>query len=411
LEAAQESYGLAELEIRNQSPQLASLFWPQPLDSRKIQNTILQPDALLLEYSLGERRSFLWAVTRDSLDVFILPSADRLESLAGTVARLSAGYQARLRDPRKEQSYRRALQDLSRALLAPLTSKLANKRILVVPSGVLQYVPFAALPLPAAASFDAPPLGIQNDIAVLPSASVLSELRGMRDKRVPTRSVLVFADPVFDSQDPRVPAKPRSANVGIPLARLPFSRNEASWVAGAAPAGSGARQALGLDANRATLMAADTGSYRYLHFATHYLIDEIHPEQSGLVLSLVDGKGLPDIGLIRLDDLYAGLPQLSCELVTISACSSALGKVRKGEGIVNVARAFFYAGSPRVLLSLWTCEDRAAADLMNLFYQALFRGSPPATALRTARKALWDRGGRWRDPYFSAGFMLYGEYQ
>lgn len=417
MEAAQEAYALIELKIKEKSPQIANLFWPRPKTVAEIQRAVLAPDVILLEYSLGEQRSLLWAVTCDSLEAFTLPDRGRLEALANTVIRLAGDYRTRMRDPASSQSYLRAARAIGDLLLGPVAGKLGSKRILLAPSGVLQRLPFAALPVPGDGGSEAVPLGVRNEITVVPSASVLTEIREMRrDRRVASRSVAVLADPVYNSEDPRAPqntsaASPRAlVPSGLPLARLPFSREEASLVAGAAPPGS-ALVALGFDASRATLMADDIGRYRYLHLATHYLIDEAHPEQSGLALSLINRQGLPDNGLIRLDDLYAGLPPLSCEMVTISACYSAFGKDVRGEGLINLTRAFIYAGSPRVLVSLWACDDRAAAEFMGLVYKAIFSGQRSAAALRAARRAFWDKGGRWRDPYFFGGFTLYGEYE
>jgi CHAT domain-containing protein len=415
LESAQEAYASIELEIKEENPQLAILFWPQPKTVAEIQ-TILAPDSILLEYSLGKQRSFLWAITSDSVESFTLPKSERVETLANTVIRLAGDYRTRMRDPATEQSYRRALRAISDLLLNPVAGKLGRNRILVVPSGALQRLPFAALLVPGGGA-EALPLGVRNEFTVLPSASVLAELRELhRGHRAASRSVVVLADPVYNPEDPRVPPNALATSWknpvprGLPLARLPFSREEALRVAGAAPPGT-ALTALGFDASRATLMSDDIGLYQYVHLATHYLIDEAHPEQSGLVLSLINRQGWPDNGMIRLDDLYAGLPRLSCDMVAVSACSSALGKDERGEGLINLSRAFFYAGSPRVLVSLWACDDRAAAEFMGLLYRAIFGGQHPAAALRATRHAFWDRGGRWKDPYFFAGFTLYGEYQ
>ena len=417
MEAAREAYGLVELEVKEKNPLLASLFWPQPKKAAEIQRDVLAPDTLLLEYHLGERRSFLWAVTSDSLACFILPNRARLEGLSNTVIRLVGDYRGRMRDPAAARSYRQALRSISDLLLGAVAEKLGTKRILVVPSGALQRLPFAALLVPGDIGTDAVPLGIRNELTVLPSASVLAELREVNHgRRNAPRSVAVLADPVYNSDDPRVPQNAGAVAVksavasGLSLARLPFSRQEASVVVAPAPPGT-TLKALGFDASRATLMAEDIGLYRYLHLATHFVIDEVHPEQSGLVLSLINRQGLPDSGLIRLDDLYAGLPRLSCEMVTLSACYSAFGKDMRGEGLINLARAFFYVGSARVLVSLWACEDRATAEFMGILYRGIFSGERPAAALRAARRAFWDRGDRWRDPYFSAGFTLYGEYE
>jgi CHAT domain-containing protein/Tfp pilus assembly protein PilF len=419
LEAARESYGAIEYELREQSPEYASLVWPQPKKAKEIQRGVLDPRTLLLAYSLGEQRSFLWAVTPDSIESFILPGSARLESLAETMIQLAGDYRRRVRDPATARSYHQAARAMSSSLLGPVAARLGRKRLLIVPSGALQRVPFAALFVPGDSAFDAVPLGVRNELTLTPSASALAELRALRRGRPPApRSVVVLADPVFTSGDPRVsrrsaqgfPGDP--AATGIALTRLPFTREEASRVVEFAPPG-GTLQALGFDASRTTLMRDDIGRYRFVHLATHYRIDERHPEQSGLVLSLVDREGRPDNGLIRLDDLFAGLPRLACDMVTLSACNSAFGTDVRGEGLIGLGRAFFYAGSSRVLVSLWPCDDPATAEFMGSLYKAMLGGAgqSPAAALRSARQAFWEKGGRWKDPYYWAGFTLYGEYR
>jgi CHAT domain-containing protein/TolA-binding protein len=419
LDSAREANQRIELEIRQKNPEYANLVWPQPKRLVEIQHHVIDQDTLLLEYCLGDERSYLWAVTPEDVASFTLPRRGYLEGLAKTVVRLAGDYRLRMRDPASARQYRYAVKALGAALLKPVAGKIGTKRILIVASGILQRVPFAALYVPGDSDPDAAPLGVRNELVTMPSASTLAELRETQGGRArPHLSVAVLADPVFDSQDPRVLQKREKGSTatqgpaGLALSRLAFTREEAARILAPMPAG-GSLAALGFDASRTTLMQPKIGGYRFLHIATHYLLDAVHPELSGLVLSLVDRQGLPQSGVIRLDDLYNDLPRLSCDLVTLSACNSGLGKDMHGEGMIALTRAFLYAGSSRVLVSLWTCDDQAAAELMGLFYQAMLAGSgrSPAAALRAARETFWKRGERWRDPYFSAGLALYGEYR
>ncbi|PYU88813.1 MAG: hypothetical protein DMG08_23885, partial [Acidobacteria bacterium] len=134
-----------------------------------------------------------------------------------------------------------------------------------------------------------------------------------------------------------------------------------------------------------------------------------YPELSGLVLSLVDEKGNPQDGFLRLRDIYN--LKLSAELVVLSACDTALGKDVKGEGLVGIVRGFMYAGAPRVVASLWKVDDDATAELMKQFYQRIFQGGlAPAAALREAQIAMWQQK-QWRSPYYWAAFVLQGEWK
>jgi CHAT domain-containing protein len=145
-----------------------------------------------------------------------------------------------------------------------------------------------------------------------------------------------------------------------------------------------------------------------LHFATHGLLNSERPELSGLVFSLIDQKGKPQDGFLRLHEIYN--LQLNADLVVLSACETGLGKEIKGEGLIGLTRGFMYAGAPRVVASLWNVEDLATAEMMKLFYRGIFKdGLPAGAALRAAQLEL-SRQTRWASPYFWAGFALHGEW-
>jgi CHAT domain-containing protein len=149
--------------------------------------------------------------------------------------------------------------------------------------------------------------------------------------------------------------------------------------------------------------------YRFLHFATHGLLNSQQPELSGLVLSLVDEQGQPQDGFLRAHEVYN--LKLTADLVVLSACQTALGKEVKGEGLVGLTRGFMYAGAPRVVASLWRVPDRATAELMKRFYRGMLgEGLPPAAALRKAQIEVWQQG-RWAAPYYWGAFVLQGEWR
>src|SRR5207253_2026523 len=120
--------------------------------------------------------------------------------------------------------------------------------------------------------------------------------------------------------------------------------------------------AIDFQANRATVLNGNLSQYRYVHFATHGLLDSERPGLSSLVLSMVDEKGQPQNGFLRANDIYN--LKLPAELVVLSACQTGLGKDIKGEGLVGLTRGFMYAGAARVVVSLWNVNDKATADLM-----------------------------------------------
>ena len=193
------------------------------------------------------------------------------------------------------------------------------------------------------------------------------------------------------------------------MPRLPLTRLEAASIARLVPSAS-ITTALDFDASRATATGEDIRRHRIVHFATHGLVDSVHPELSGIVLSLVDRKGRAQDGFLRLHDIYN--LQLDADLVVLSACQTALGKEIRGEGIVGLTRGFMHAGVPRVVASLWKVDDRATAELMRRFYEGMLgpRRLPPAAALRAAQVEMAE-SATWGRPYYWAGFVLQGEWR
>jgi len=225
---------------------------------------------------------------------------------------------------------------------------------------------------------------------------------------------------VFDLADERLGAvRPKKENyseflqrsldeTGLGIPRLVFSRREADAITAAAQAGT-VRRALDFNANRAFATSAALGGYRIVHFATHGLLNSEVPELSGIVLSLVNEKGKPQDGFLRLHEIYN--LNFHADLVVLSACQTALGNQITGEGVIGLSRGFLYAGAARVMASLWTVDDRATAELMGRFYRKLLsEHMTPAAALRAAQLEM-QQIPRWSSPYYWAAFELQGEWK
>jgi len=248
------------------------------------------------------------------------------------------------------------------------------------------------------------PLGIGTEIVYVPSASVWGELRSTLQNRSPApRSAVVFADPVFDAGDSRVHAISSAPVVVLP--RLLHANEEAQAIGQAAPARD-TRIITGFEANLDMLRSLDLTQFRYLHFATHAVINDIDPERSGFTLSLVRSDGNSRLGFVSGNDL-AKL-RLRSDLVVLSGCETAIGPFVRGEGIVSLVRPLFQAGTRAVLATLWPVEDEASAAFMKAFYRSALGGASPATALRVAQESL-SQSQRWRDPAFWSGYVLVGD--
>lgn len=436
-------YEEVEAQIRDKNERYAALTQPHQLKLANIQRE-LDPDTLLLEYSLGPEHCYGWAVTDTSITSFDLPQQSEIEETARRVYQLVAtGNTRQTNESLIEQKFRvsqtlaaypAAAARLGKMLLGPIGSLLGRKRLVIVADGVLQYIPFTALPEPRLSGLDDEswqPLIVNHEVVTLPSLSTLAALRTeVRGRPLAEKAVAVFADPVFEKDDPRVKpiAKKAAAKLqaytssrlrqGIPekapkmdetvsFKRLPFSRQEADAILTVVAPGE-TKLVLGFDANLKTVLDPDLRRYRIVHFATHGLLNNSHPDLSVVVLSLVNSSGLPQDGFLRLNEIYN--LDLPAELVVLSACQTALGKESRAEGLIGLTRGFMYAGAPRVMASLWRIDDRAAAELMRYFYEGMFRQHlPPAAALRDAQIRMWQTN-EWRFPHYWAAFALQGEW-
>ena len=424
-----------EGKIRAESPKYAALTQPQLANLSEIQSQILDEKTVLLEYALGAEKSFLFLIGKNSIEIKELPKSSVIETaVRNWIAELRDRTPKETRETvaKREIRFVKNVSEadenstkLSEILLAPILSKLQNKRLLIVPSGILQFVPFAALPV-----FEAQNkkrfLIESNEIVVLPSASSLLAMRKSKANSIVTKeSVAVYADPIFSAEDERVKisAKNKSTpvnekTVSRPLAafakmrggfsRLMFSRDEAEAISTLVPTGS-KLVALDFAANLKSIESADLKNFRIVHFATHGIVSSQFPELSSVVLSLVDENGDAQDGLLRLHEIYN--LRLNADVVVLSACETALGKEIKGEGLIGLTRGFMYAGAKSVVASLWQIDDRATADLMRRFYQKMFKENlRPADALRQAQIEML-RNKATENPFYWAAFTIQGDFR
>jgi CHAT domain-containing protein len=443
--------------IRSANPAYAALIQPQPLSAPEIQKQ-LDKDTVLVEYALGRDRSYAWSVTATQVRSYELPTREGIENLAhqfydalterNRIEPAENGEARRERFNRADVTAAQDSRELSRTLIWPIHEITGTKRIVFITTGALQFVPFAALVermslsteddaaavLQSSISAQATrPLMVDHEIVVLPSATTLAVIRKQTEKRRPqTKAVAVIGDPVFSSSDDRFEIDSTSAQVqfapgairqiaelpvrangwpterGSQFSRLISSRWEADRIVSLVPRDAG-KLFLDFAASRETALSGELGRYRFVHFATHALIDD-DPNLSGIVLSLVDERGHPQNGFLSTNDIFT--LKLPVELVVLSACRTGLGKDIKGEGLVGLTRGFMYAGALRIVVSLWNVEDKPTSELMVRFYKHMLGPEklPPAAALRKAQLELWQ-DPRWQSPYFWAPFILQGEWR
>ena len=414
--------------IHARYPSFEQLNRPTGWNATQIQEQVVADDeTLLLEYSLGADRSYVWAVTRDRITSHELPSETVINEAARKVYKL-------LETAPTEQTIKQldqAAQALSQLILLPVASELGKRRIIVVADGALNYIPFQFLPAPSA---EREQLVATHEVINAPSASALGQLRQEKIRRQPAANVLAaFGDPVFASNY----AQYKSPNSGEQIASVQSPNDERMKTAlrdielngdSVDPsviqplfyakqelanlrevAGNQTFLATGFDASREKVQNTDLTKFSILHFATHGVLDPRRPESSGLILSTINRGGQTQDGFLGLSDIYN--LHAPVDLVVLSACRTGLGKDVRGEGLIGITRGFMYAGASSVVASLWKVDDEATAELMKKFYSNMLQhGMTPAAALRAAQNSIRQQP-QWRSPYYWAAFTIQGDYR
>ncbi len=467
IEVLKEKLEQIEIKIKRNNFYYKNITQPKTLTLREIQKNLLDKNTLLLEYLPGEKQSYLWAITSNSISSYVLPKKSEIEInakklifllnnpnpkrnniKAANISSNSTSKTESLSTKESQELYWELATSFSQTLLEPISHLLVDKnRLVIVCEGSLEYIPFAALPIPKSLeNNNNQPAKLIDKYEIInePSASALALLRKENPNPKPTSKTLaVFADAVFDKKDSRIATTkttPDLSNLGTnlsqsnnsiqssnfitqiqrsakdmglkrgdaPLERLSFSKDEANAIVSFLPENN-YKLALGFDANKEIATSADMAFYRIIHFSSHGVFDSLHPELSFIALSLFDKDGKNQDGFLKLNDIYN--LNLCADLVVLSACQTGLGKEIKGEGIVGLTRGFMCAGASRVVASLWSVDDRATTELMKLFYSKMLKEKlSPSAALSSAQREL-SQNPKWQHPYYWAAFQLQGEWQ
>ena len=431
-------YKELQTKIRTTSPKYAELKYPDPdkdiLKLPQIQQQ-LDKDTILLQYFLGKERSYLWAVTPNSLNTYELPGSEAIEKSARTFQELLRKCQkpgANCQDlptAQKAKDLREVTQaatQLSKLILAPVADKLGKKRLVIVADGALQEIPFAALSEPNQKS-NYQPLLVNHEIVNLPSVTAIAIHRRDLNKRPPApKTLAVLADPVFAGDDERITGKPPSLGPEVNLEQSTLQRamrnlkrtgwgrllgtlTEAEQILKLVSPDQ-SLHAFSFDANYNFATSQQLKQYQFLLFATHGFADPINPELSGIILSQIDKQGKPQTpGILRLGDIFN--LDWNAKLVVLSACETGVGKDVQGEGLMGLTRGLMYAGAKTAVVSLWQVNDNATSQLMPQFYTAMLQQKvSPTVALRESQLKLW-RQEKWQNPYYWAAFTLQGEWR
>ncbi|MEO8661758.1 MAG: CHAT domain-containing protein [Bryobacteraceae bacterium] len=407
LEYAERGRARAMLDVleraRNRRQSNGLVSHASPLDLRRIQSEVTPRTGSLIEYSVGAEQSVAWFITSHTLTMKVLPGRAAME-------RVVKDYRLKLTRPPQSGDftpYEAGARRLYQMLLAPFASELATtKTLLVIPDGILHYVPFETL------ITDGRFLLETHAVTYAPSASALATLLAMPPgSPVPASQLLAYADPDFGT-NAGAPTGSHTAELirgvygsaGLSFAPLPNTRKEVAQIGEFFKNGQSTLR-YGKEATEASVKADVLTRYRRIHFATHAILDEREPARSGIVLSLT-APGKED-GILRSAEVMN--LRMNADLVVLSACQTGLGRLVTGEGMLGLTRSFLSAGARRVVVSLWQASDVATPKLMTGLYGALASGDSASVALRQAKLEMIHSGvPGYRHPYYWAPFVLVG---
>jgi CHAT domain-containing protein/tetratricopeptide (TPR) repeat protein len=365
-------------------------FRPVTLNPRQIAQ---KAGATLLFYWLGDKQSYLWAITPAKITLTQLPAREEI------VAQVERYRKALLDDEDPEQTRNEDGQALYKLLVAPAAQLIQrNTPVMILADGALSQLNFETLLVPGASPAIGQSSGSGTDIhyflddATLLSAPSLAMLAAARPLREVDRNLLLLGDPVSPSPD----------YPSLPLFGFEMSQIERHFPAHQLAVFAGQK------ASPAAYLSSNPAQYAYIHFVSHAVASSTDPLDSAIILSgsTLSGSKINDASF----KLYArDIMQhpIDARLVTISACYGSGTRSYAGEGLVGLSWAFLRAGAHSVIGALWEVSDDSTPRLMDTLYESLENGQDPAAALRNAKLTLLHSQSRFRTPFYWAPFQIY----
>ncbi len=372
----------------------------QPAQLKAVQ-AILRSDELVLEYVLAEPRAYCLWITRTRTGLTKLPAGrKKIENLT----------RAYIHSLQTKQNDPGLAKQLFAVLVAPVPEEVTHDRLIVVPDGLLYFLPFGTL-RDASGAF----LLDTRTISYVPAATVLQILRSARDMKQAPRSLLAVGDVPYQDQGDVAGMLPKPRGIetevlrglsdllGTPFSDLPQTREEVLDIDKIV--GNDGVVLLGSRATEAAFESEPLADFKIVHLAVHGFADPQFPEQSALVLGA--GPNARDDGLLEIPQIMR--LHFNADLVTLSACDTGVGKVEGEEGITNLAEAFLVSGAKAIVASLWSVDDTFTRALMDRFYTHIAEGQDTATALREAKLDMLAKYGNQVPPFFWGAFVLIGD--
>ena len=354
----------------------------ETIDLPSIKNE-LDDDELLISYFYGNKAIYSIAVDKNSYRMKKLKVNENLENKLKTVQLMLSNSKSDI------DSLSRATHELYSMLLEPLIVNNKATRLTVITDGLLNYIPFSALNImPNGLTY----LAENYAISYANSATLLKELKS---KKQPESKLLAFA-PWFNSN---IPSDDTRSGV---LGNLPHNREEVKRIAKSIKGDSF------LD-DQATLQnfTANVSNHSIIHLATHAVFDDENPEYSYLAFTPIQNEE----DVLPVKDLYN--LSLNASLVTLSACESSIGELKRGEGFLSLARGFFYSGASSIASTLWKVNDNSSSEIMGSFYENLADGKTKDRSLQEAKLSFLkkNKDNGLSHPYYWSGYIIQGNIQ
>jgi CHAT domain-containing protein/tetratricopeptide (TPR) repeat protein len=378
-----------------------------PVSLNEAQALCTDKNTIILEYSVGDSSSCLWVITQTGHQFYKIPGRKTLQEQIEAI-------RFALQDPNEKVSdfFTQAGSILYEELIKPGEPFFSKKsRLIIIPDGVLNYLPFEVLltenkKISQNVSYSELPFLVRKyPVSYVQSASILKSLLSMKSGNEKLKSddkkFIAFADPLYENENDSAIAS------GKGYQRLKYSGEEVNNIGSFFKEGN-SKIFQRKDATEENVKRdGELKKFNYIHFATHGYIDESKPDLSSLVLT--KNANSEEDGLLQASEIFH--LNLNADMVVLSACQTGLGKLIRGEGMVGLTRAFMYAGTPTILVSLWSVSDASTSTLMEDFYRNLIKGNLAKTdALRKAQLSLLGNQ-KFAHPFYWAPFVIIGDWR
>ena len=408
LQHAESDYTALIARMRIEIPGVANIVFPEPCHLDQVQRQLLNSNTALIEYFLGEKQSFIFIITKDKYNLFSLPPQEEIR-------RSLKAYLKIISNPPKERFYGGlAAKRLCKELLLFHKNIIPDtiENLIIIPDGILYYLPFESLILPTyIQSLEDEFLISRYKISYMPSSSSLLFLSKKKKAVSHSKDLLAFGNPSYakkTAKKKKVTEKHSEIlkefyqNQGFNFSALPYSEKEIKKISRFI---SQNKRDVYLrdDAKEDVIKKIPLKDYNIIHFACHGFLNEKFPSRSALLLSL--DNDVKEDGFLQVREIYN--LRMTADLVVLSACHTGKGKLEKGEGVLGLPRIFFYSGVRSVVSTLWIIEDKSSAKFMSNFYYYLSQGMDKAQSLRLAKLKMIN--SKLSHPFYWAAFILNGE--